>query len=108
MDRSAILAQALQSMGQQPAIQAPPPPDLAAIQRAGQAKQAWEAANPGQSYMGHNLQQMGQNVMDAPGKLMAAPGNAMGGLADLAKRLGVGGQAAPAMAPQPGAPLPPY
>lgn len=89
MERSPYLVQALQ------ALQAPPPaapagPDLAALKKMGDAKAAFEAANPGQSFMANNLQQMGQNVMQAPQNLMAAPGNAMSGLGALAQRLKVG------------------
>lgn len=81
MDRSQYLAQALQSLGQ-PAP-APPDPLISADQLAqiGKARKAYEAANPGQSYMAHGLQQAGQN-------LMAAPGNAMSGFANLARQLG--------------------
>jgi hypothetical protein len=89
MDRSQYLVQALQSLGQPAA--APPDPLVSPQQLAqiGKDRKAFEAANPGQSYMAHGFQQMGRNVMAAPGNLMAAPGNAAHGLADLARHLGV-------------------
>jgi len=88
MERSQYLAQALQSMGQAPSMQMQTP-DLAAMQQTMDARKAFEAANPGQSYMAHGLQQMGQNVMAAPRNMMAAPGNVMSGMSDLAQRLGI-------------------
>lgn len=85
-DQSQYLAQALQSMGQQPQAPTYQGPNLQQMQAIAQKKQAWEAANPGQSYMGHGLEQMGQNLMNAPGNLVqgaqnfaALPGQALNG-----------------------------
>ena len=64
MERSQYLAALLASSPQAP--QQPQTPDLAQMQamaQQGQQAQAWKAQNPGQSYMGHNMQQMGQNAM---------------------------------------------
>ncbi len=78
-DQSQYLVQALQQMqaGGQPQAQAPTMTPQQ-MQQVMQQRQAFEAANPGQSYMAHGLQQMGQNVMQAPQ-------NAMSGLARLAQ-----------------------
>lgn len=82
-DQSQYLAQALAAMQAQPQVSTGQPPNLVAMQHQAQQKQAWEAANPGQSYMGHNLSQMGQTAMGGP-------------LGDLAKLLGYGqGQVTP-------------
>ena len=84
-DRSQYLAQALQAM-QAPTPDAQPTgPSLQQMQQVAQQRQAWEAANPGQSYMAHGFQQMGANIAQAPQNLMAAPGQAMGGLQRLAQ-----------------------
>ncbi len=83
-DQSQYLAQALQQMQGQPAINQPQGMSLQQMQDVAKQKAAFEAANPGQSYMAHGLQQAGQNVMNAPG-------NAMTGLQQLAQRFG-GGQ----------------
>lgn len=83
MERSQYLAQALASMGSDPAPAQQAGPDLMAMQKQAEAAKAWKAANPGQSYMAHGVNQMGQN-------LKAAPGNAMGGLFGLAKAFGAG------------------
>lgn len=92
MDRSAYLAQALQSMGQpqSPSSQGLSPQQM---QHIADARKAFEAQNPGQSYMAHGLQQMGQDIMNAPQ-------NAAQGLGRLAASLGIGGGATPA-GPQP-------
>lgn len=84
MSDSQYLAQALQQMQGQPQAAQPQGMSLEQMQKIGQAKAAFEAANPGQSYMAHGIQQAGQNVMNAPG-------NAMTGLQNLAQRFG-GGQ----------------
>lgn len=80
MDRSQYLAAALQSLGQP----APEPPDplisTQQLSQIGKSRKAFEAANPGKSYMAHGLKSAGQNLMDAPG-------NAASGFADLARRL---------------------
>lgn len=99
MDRSQYLVQALQQLQGAPTAQAPQGMSLQQMQDVAQKRQAWEAANPGQSYMGHGLQQMGQNIMGAPGAMMqgarnlgAIPGQAAGGLQNLIKGLpGFGG-----------------
>lgn len=92
MDRSQYLAAALQAMGQ-PQQQAPQGGmSLQQMQDVTQKREAFEKANPGQSYAMHGLKQLGQNVLGAPGALAAAPGNALSGLQNLAKGLpGLGG-----------------
>lgn len=78
MDRSQYLVAALQG------LQAPPPQaptqslDLAAM--AEQAKRAkdWRAANPGQSYIGHNLAQARDRIGQIPDRLKAIPGQLRG------------------------------
>lgn len=98
-NQSQYLAQAIQSMQAQPsAAPAQPGMSLQQMQQMGQQKQAWEAANPGQSYMAHGIDQMGQNIMGAPGRVAGAignlgqvPGQAMSGLQALAQRFGGGG-----------------
>lgn len=91
MDRSAYLVQALQEMGQPAPAPQQQGPDLASLKKVGDARKAYEAANPGKSYMAHGFQQMGQNIMQAPGNIMAAPGNVMSGFGALAQRLKPGG-----------------
>lgn len=87
MDRSTYLNQALQSMAQAPQQGAPGMPDLAAMQSAAQERQAWEAANPGQSHAKHKLGQMMAGVTGAPsaafGALGQLPSHALGGLLGL-------------------------
>lgn len=90
MERSPYLAQALQAMSAPPPA-SPAGPDLAAMQRMAQQRGAWEAANPGQNYLKHQIGQIGQGVMQAPGRIMAAPGNvgrALGGLFGLGQAAG--------------------
>lgn len=80
MDRSQYLVSALQALGEPAAAPADPlvtPQQLAQI---GKSRKAFEAANPGQSYMAHGMQQMGQNIMQAPQ-------NAAHGFAQLARSL---------------------
>lgn len=94
--QSQYLAQAIQQMqGQAPAAPTSPAMSLGDMQKMAQQKQAWEAANPGQSYMAHGLSQMGQNLMGAPGRIGDAvsglaqlPGQAVSGLQALAQRFG--------------------
>lgn len=94
-DRSPYLVQALQSMQQgAPQAQAPQGPSLQQMQDIAQKRQAWEAANPGQSYMAHGFKQMGQNIMGAPGAMMQGaqniagiPGQAASGFQNLIKGL---------------------
>lgn len=101
MAQSQYLAQALQSMGAPAGSpQGTPQMSLQQMQQIAQQKQAWEAANPGQSYMGHGLQQMGQNLMNAPGNVMGAiqnlgqvPGQVANGFQSLAQRFGGGAPA---------------
>lgn len=100
MSQSQYLAQAIQSMSQpqgQPSTGGPSmsPQQMMQMQ---QQRQAWEAANPGQSYFAHGLGQMGQNLMGAPGRVADAfgslgqlPGQAVNGLQALAQRFGGGG-----------------
>lgn len=99
-DRSQYLAQALQSMGQQPPqAQAPQGMSLQQMQDVAQKRKAFEAANPGQSYMAHGFQQMGQNIGNVPQTLANAgqnlaglPGQAMGGFQKMVAGLpGFGG-----------------
>lgn len=92
-DRSPYLVQALQQMQQgAPQPQTSQGPSLQQMQDVVQKRQAWEAANPGQSYMQHGLQEMGQNIMGAPGAIAAAPGNAASGFAKMIQGLpGFGG-----------------
>lgn len=96
MSESQYLAQAIQGM-QAPPAAAPAQPgmSLAQMQQMAQHKQAWEAANPGQSYAAHGIDQMGQNLMGAPGRVAdaigAVPGTAMSGLQALAQRFGGSG-----------------
>lgn len=92
-DRNPYLVQALQQMQQgAPQAQQPQGMSLQQMQDIAQKRQAWEAANPGQSYMGHGLQQMGQNIMGAPGAIAAAPGNAASSFGKLIQGLpGFGG-----------------
>ena len=101
--QSQYLAQALQQMGQQPQPQAPQGLSLQQMQDIAQKRKVFEAANPGQSYMGHGIQQMGQNLMNAPGNLLQGaqnlaglPGQAASGFQNLVKGLPGFGQ------PQPG------
>lgn len=109
-DQSPYLVQALQQMGQQPQGLTYQGPNLQQMQAIAQKKQAWEAANPGQSYMGHGLEQMGQNLMNAPGNLVQGaqnlaglPGQAMTGFQKMIQGLpGMGGGQT-----QPGAAYPP-
>lgn len=70
MDRSQYLAQALQSMSADPGVQTQPTVPAVTPEQV-QTRKAWQAANPGQSYMANNLRQAGQNVMQAPGNVMA-------------------------------------
>lgn len=86
MDRSVYLAQALQGLSAPPSA-APAGPDLGAMQAAAQRAQAFRAANPGQSYIGHNLGQLAANVKALPGTLGAVPGQVAGNLAGLAGQL---------------------
>lgn len=66
------------------------------------ARKAWEAANPGQSYISHgfgqlatNLQNLPQTLAKVPGTLAAVPGNIGQSFGQLAKGLiGQGGPAA--------------
>jgi len=88
MERSQYLAQALQSMGSDP-LQQGQSPDLSEMKKIAEARKAFEAANPGQSYVANGMQQMGQNIMGAPAAMSAAPGNVMSGMGDLAKRFGI-------------------
>lgn len=104
MDQSQYLVQALQNMAQQPQQAAPQGPSPQQMAQAVQQRKAWEAANPGQSYMGHSVQQIGQNIGNIPQNLANAgqniagmPGDAMNAL----RRLGGG---APGMPGAPGAP----
>lgn len=69
MQQSKYLAQALQAMGAGPAAQSPSI-DLASMQKAAQEREQWATANPGQSYMMHNLGQAGDALMQAPGAAM--------------------------------------
>lgn len=89
MAASPYLVQALQALSQ-PAQQPQSGLALPQMQKLAQQAQAWQAQNPGQSYMAHGLQSLGQNVMNAPG-------NAMNGLRNLVQGL-------PGMGPQ----TPPY
>jgi len=101
-DQSRYLAMALQQIGAQPAQGvAPQGPNVAGLQRMAQDRQAWEAANPGQSYMAHGIAQMGQNLANAPGRVADAfgslgqvPGQALSGLQALVQRFGGGGMPA--------------
>lgn len=90
---SQYLVQALQQMqaGAQPQAQAPTGPSLQQMQAIHKDRQAFELANPGQSYMAHGVSQMGQNIMGAPQALMQAPQNAMSGFAKLAQGFKPGG-----------------
>lgn len=97
---SPYLAQALAQMKAQPDIQTPqaaPMINMQAMKQGMADKAAWEAANPGQSYMGHQVHQMGQNLAALPGRLAALPSQIMGQ-----------GQPPPMGQPQPGmaAPMP--
>ena len=76
MERSPYLQQAMQVM--QAAPQQQQGPDLGAMMQQAKARQAWEVANPGQSYMRHNLGQMAQNIRGVPGQLAQVPGNLQG------------------------------
>lgn len=76
MDRSAYLAQAIQAMQQgTPAPTAPQGLSPQQMAQAVQQRQAWEAANPGQSYMAHGLQQLGQNFQNAPSAILQGARN---------------------------------
>jgi hypothetical protein len=89
MAASPYLAQALQSLS---ATQSPQPtPQLTPEQMAqfAQKAQAYQQANPGGNYLGHNLMQAGRNIMGLPGQVG-------GGLANLAQSFGIG---APQSAP---------
>lgn len=79
MERSQYLAQALAAMSAQPQA-GMMQPDLGDTGQQSMAAQAWKAANPGQSYLLHGLQQAGQNIMDLPQRL--------GGLFSLGKAAG--------------------
>lgn len=101
---SPYLAQALAQMKAQPDAQQPQGPDLMAMQKASQAKDAWQAQNPGQSYMGHTIGQIGQNLAGIPQRLGQIPGQ----LAALPSQIMGQGQPPPMGQPQPGmaAPMP--
>lgn len=117
-DRSQYLAQALQGMSQPPPQQAPQGMSLQQMQDVAQKRKAFEAANPGQSYMAHGFQQMGQNIANAPGNLMQAgqnlaalPGQAASGFQKLVQGLpGLAGGGQPSVpgAPPPQIPSPVY
>jgi hypothetical protein len=77
MDRSQYVMQALQAM-QAPQQQAPQGPDLAGMAAQAQQRQAWEKANPGQSYMKQGLASAMAGVKGAPAAMMAAPQNLKG------------------------------
>lgn len=62
MDRSAILAQALQAMGAPAQSAASGAMDPAAMLRVKQQRAAFEAENPGKSYALNGLHQLGQAV----------------------------------------------
>lgn len=71
---SPYLVQALQGMSQPPPKpQQMPVPSADQLSKFFKDRDAWTTANPGQSYVGHNLAEAGRN-------LMAAPGNALAGL----------------------------
>lgn len=83
MERSPYLAAALQALDQPPPKPREPlltPQQLAQIAKD---RKAFEAANPGQSYMAHGLKSAGQSLLDAPR-------NAVSGFAELARRLAPG------------------
>lgn len=86
MDRSAYLAQALQSLGQAPQAASASPVDPQALAGVLKQRKAYETANPGGSYLGHNLMQAGRGAMAAPQNAMgllgnvAGPAGALGGL----------------------------
>lgn len=87
MERSAYLTQALQSLSAPPEQAQAPTMDPGAMGEAIKRRKAWEAANPGQSYMANGVKQVGQNlaavpgnIAGIPGQLAAIPGNVMAGL----------------------------
>lgn len=85
MDGSPYLAQALQSLGQPAPGPTASPFDPIAMQRLRQTAQAYQAQDPGGSYLGHNLMQAGRNLMGAPDRL----GDSLsGGLGALARMFG--------------------
>lgn len=70
MAQSPYLVQALQSLGQVPEASQAPGMDPQALAGVLKQRKAYEAANPGSSYLGHNLMQTGRNLMAAPGNVM--------------------------------------
>jgi hypothetical protein len=83
MASSPYLVQALQALSAPQSAPQAASPDLAGMQKAVGQRKAWEAANPGQSYMAHGFGQLAQNLRGAPQAVMAAPGNALKGLQGL-------------------------
>ena len=73
MERSPYLVQALQELGQAPAAPAMDLNiDLQAAKEKADAIKAWREANPGKSYLKHQLGEAGQNIRNM--------GHRMGGL----------------------------
>lgn len=83
MGVSPYLVQALQGMAAPQSAPSGPSMDLAGMQKAVDARKAWQAANPGGNYMAHGFGQLAQNLRSAPGAVMAAPGNVLKGLQGL-------------------------
>jgi hypothetical protein len=71
-------------------LAAPSPVTAGGLAQLGKQAQAWQQANPGGNYLGHNLMQAGRNIM-------AIPGNVASGLQNLIQNV-------PGMGPQ----TPPY
>jgi hypothetical protein len=85
MEQSQYLAQALQAMSQPNAAPQSPTFNPQGMANLAKQAQAFHAANPDGSFIGHQLMQAGRNVMGAPGR-------AVDGLANLAQLIpGVGG-----------------
>lgn len=85
MEQSQYLAQALHAMSQPAPAQQSSTLNSQGMANLAKQAQAYHAANPDGSFIGHQFMQAGRNVM-------GAPQNAMNGLANLAQMIpGVGG-----------------
>lgn len=97
MDSSPYLAQAMAALAQtaQPPPQQQPGIDPAMLAQVLQQRKAFQAANPGQSSLGHNLGQAVQNVQGLPQRLGAIPGQVGANLQQLPGLLGLGARGLP-------------
>lgn len=82
MQSSPHLMQALQQMQAAPEIAAPSI-DVQALAQAAKKRKAFEAENPGQSYIKHQIGTMTGNLKAAPGNVVGAIRGVPGQLAGL-------------------------